>query len=1031
MKNVLLSLLLLSSASLYAQSEPWQDPAVNEINREPMRSSFIVYPDAEAAARGDMKSNPFYLSLNGMWKFNWVRHADQRPTDFYQVDYNDRAWDQMPVPGIWEMNGYGDPLYKNVGYAWCNQYKNNPPIVPTENNHVGSYRREIEIPAEWSGKDIFIHFGSVTSNLSLWVNGKAVGYSEDSKLEAEFNLTKYLRPGRNLIAFQVFRWCDGSYLEDQDFWRLSGVGRDVYLYARNPKRLLDIRITPDLDAQYTDATLKVEASVTPGVRQVALKLTDDQGKTVAEAQLQPNSKGMLTHTFNVSNPLKWSAEEPNLYTLGVIVSDGKQVTEALTQRVGFRKSEIKNGQLLVNGQPVLIKGVNRHEMNPDRGYYVTREDMIRDILIMKQLNMNAVRTCHYPNNPMWYDLCDQYGLYVVDEANIESHGMGYKETTLAKEPMYELSHLQRDQRMILRDKNHPSVIIWSMGNEAGNGPNFTACYRWIKEYDPSRPIHYERGVDHKGINSTNTDIFCPMYFNYENCERYASSNPSMPLIQCEYAHAMGNSMGGFKEYWDLVRKYPAYQGGFIWDFVDQALARYNADGSVTYTYGGDYNRYDGTDNSFNNNGVIAANREWHPHAYEVRYQYRSILTMADDLTQGRVKVYNENFFRDLSDYRMEWNLTADGKAFLSGVVDQLEVAPQQTATIQLGYGAQDLPADAREIMLNVSYKLKKSDGLLDANTEVAYDQLPIRTYDPKTEWAFTPCEAVAQLSADTNFYFISGADWRVEFNRKSGFLDRFVFRGRELLLAPLTPNFNRAATENDHGAKLHTKYAVWRNPEIQLKSIEAKADNGVVIVTALHKIPATGATLTMTYTINGRGEIMATEQMTADRSKKDVPGMFRFGMTLEMPSRYNLIDFWGRGPFENYIDRKSSAPVGLYHQKVADQYHYGYVRPQESGTKSDLRYWRVVDEGGNGVEIRSDALFSASALPYSVEDIEGRVPYAGNRHPSDLVKQNATFVNFDLRQMGLGCVNSWRAEPRPEYMIPYADYTFNFMIRPL
>ena len=563
----------------------WKDPEVNSVNRSTMHTNYFAYASADEAKAGIKENSKNFMTLNGLWKFNWVRNADARPTDFFQTNFNDKGWDNIKVPGVWELNGYGDPIYVNVGYAWRSQFKNNPPFVPVENNHVGSYRKEITLPADWKGKEIFAHFGSVTSNMYLWVNGRYVGYSEDSKLEAEYNLTNYLKPGKNIIAFQVFRWCDGTYLEDQDFFRYSGVGRDCYLYARDKKYIQDIRVTPDLDSQYKDGTLNISVDL-KGSGTVALNLTDAQGNSVATADLI--GFGKLITTLNISNPAYWTAETPNLYTLTATLKNGNNTVEVLPIKVGFRKIELKGGQILVNGQPVLFKGADRHEMDPDGGYVVSRARMIQDIQIMKQLNINAVRTCHYPDDNFWYDLCDKYGIYVVAEANIESHGMGYGEETLAKEPSYKKAHLERNQRNVQRGFNHPSIIFWSLGNEAGYGPNFEAAYDWVKAEDPSRAVQYEQArIDGK------TDIYCPMYADYKWCEEYSKNDKyQKPLIQCEYAHAMGNSEGGFKEYWDLIRKYPKYQGGFIWDFVDQSIRWTGKNGKMIYAYAGDFNRMD-------------------------------------------------------------------------------------------------------------------------------------------------------------------------------------------------------------------------------------------------------------------------------------------------------------------------------------------------------------------------------------------------------------------------------------------------------
>ena len=552
MKKQLLSCCLAAlglTTAIQAQNfNEWKDPEVNSVNRSAMHTNYFAYASADEAKAGSKEDSQNFMTLNGLWKFNWVRNADARPTNFYQTSFNDKGWDNIKVPAVWELNGYGDPIYVNVGYAWRNQFQNNPPLVPTENNHVGSYRKEIVLPADWKGKDIFAHFGSVTSNMYLWVNGRYVGYSEDSKLEAEFDLTNYLKPGKNLIAFQVFRWCDGSYLEDQDFFRYSGVGRDCYLYARDKKRIQDIRVTPDLDSQYKDGTLNIAIDM-KGSGTVALDLTDAQGKSVATADLK--GSGKLNTTINVANPAKWTAETPNLYTLTATLKNGSTVTEVIPVKVGFRKIELTGGQILVNGQPVLFKGADRHEMDPDGGYVVSLERMIQDIKVMKQLNINAVRTCHYPDDNRWYDLCDQYGLYVVAEANVESHGMGYGDKSLAKNPIYAKAHMERNQRNVQRGYNHPSIIFWSLGNEAGMGPNFEHCYTWIKNEDKTRAVQYEQAG-----TSEFTDIFCPMYYDYNNCIKYCEGNIDKPLIQCEYAHAMGNSQGGFKEYWDITPNYP-------------------------------------------------------------------------------------------------------------------------------------------------------------------------------------------------------------------------------------------------------------------------------------------------------------------------------------------------------------------------------------------------------------------------------------------------------------------------------------------
>ena len=1023
-KYLSLGLATLLSLSVGAQTfTEWQDAEVNAVNRAPMHTDYFAYETPELAAQGERESSANYMSLNGQWKFNWVRHADARPTDFWKPGYNDRAWDTMPVPGIWEMNGYGDPQYVNIGYPWREQWTNNPPQVPTEENHVGSYRRTITVPASWKGKDIIAHFGSVTSNIYLWVNGKYVGYSEDSKLEAEFDLTRYLRPGEeNLIAFQVFRWCDGTYLEDQDFFRFSGVARDCYLYAREKRRIEDIRVTPDLDADYRDGTLAVDVKL-KGKAIVTLRLKDAQAKEVASATTRGE-----TATLSVENPHKWTAETPYLYTLYAQIGE-LAPAEVIPVKVGFRKIELKDAQILVNGQPVLFKGANRHEMDPDGGYAVSRQRMLQDVLTMKQLNINAVRTCHYPDDPYWYALCDEYGLYMVAEANIESHGMGYDDETLAKRDDFRKAHLERNQRNVQRNFNHPSIIFWSLGNEAGYGPNFEAAYDWIKAEDPSRAVQFEQaGYDGK------TDIFCPMYHRYWDCEAYCKDDSkTKPLIQCEYAHAMGNSMGGFKEYWDLVRKYPKYQGGFIWDFVDQGIHKTGTNGRLIYAYGGDFNKFDASDINFCNNGLISPDRVPNPHAYEVQYFYQNIWTTPVDLKQGQIKVYNENFFRDLSGYYLEWQVLKNGRVMRSGRVEDLKVAPQQSATLTLPVGRYCQHA---EWLLNVSYKLKANEGLLTAGHTVARDQLVLNPYKPSTQAFANQAGSNEQIveptirDNDTRYLIVTGEDFRIEFNKENGLLCFYEADGLSYLKegSVLKPNFWRAPTDNDFGANLQNLYRAWLNPELKLTSLDQRTENGLAIVEARYDIPAVKGQLALTYVINNRGAIQVTQQLKADKSAK-VSDLFRFGMQLQMPRSFETLEYYGRGPVENYADRNHNTFLGRYRQSVDSQF-YPYVRPQETGNKTDLRWWRVLDIGGNGLEIRAEVPFSASALHYTIESLDEGTRKI-QRHSNEIEQADLTNVLIDKVQMGLGCIDSWGALPLKQYRLPYQDYSFTFTLTPV
>lgn len=1026
-KQLLLTAVCACSLSVSAQTfKEWQDPEINEINRAPMHTSFFSYEDIDAANNGVKEKSDNFMTLNGVWKFFWVENADQRPTDFFKVDYNDKGWDDLRVPAVWELNGYGDPIYVNVGYAWRNQYKNNPPYVPVEKNHVGSYRKEIIVPADWKGKDIIAHFGSVTSNMYLWVNGKFVGYSEDSKLEAEFDITKYLFPGKkNIIAFQVFRWCDGTYLEDQDFFRYSGVGRDCYLYARNRNRIEDIRITPDLDSEYKNGTLDINISL-KGNNSVVLELIDAQNNIVAVKEVK--GSGKINTEIAVENPFKWTAETPYLYTLRVSVKRGSETTEVIPLKVGFRKIELKDSQILVNGQPVLFKGANRHEMDPDGGYVVSRERMLQDIQIMKKFNINAVRTCHYPDDSYWYELCDKYGIYMVAEANVESHGMVYK-ANLAKNKSYAKAHLERNMRNVQRNFNHPSIIFWSLGNEAGYGPNFEAAYDWVKAEDSSRAVQYEQaGKDGK------TDIFCPMYYRYKQCEEYSKDDSTQkPLIQCEYAHAMGNSQGGFKEYWDLIRKYPKYQGGFIWDFVDQSCRWTGKGGKMIYAYGGDFNRFDASDNNFCDNGLISPDRVPNPHMYEVGYFYQNIWTTPGDIGKGEIKIYNENFFRDLSAYRMEWEVMKDGKTVRTGIVDELNVAPGQSVTMKLDLGNID---DCGEWLLNVKYIQKMSENLVPAGHVVAKNQIVLKEYEP-SDLAFSNIEKsnmkiVVPMANDenSNCLEIVGEAFNIQFDKKNGFMDSYTVSGVQMIKegGQLTPNFWRAPTDNDYGAGLQKKYSVWRNPELKLLSMRHEQKDNMIVVCTEYEIRSVHAKLYLTYTINNEGAVKVNQRMAAAQDVA-VPDMFRFGMQMVMPESFERISYYGRGPIENYIDRKHSTDLGIYNQTVTEQF-YAYIRPQENGTKTDIRWWKLFNDEGKGLQFVAAEPFSASALHYTIESLDDGTQ-KDQRHSNEVSPSDLTNFLIDKVQQGLACENSWGAIPRPEYRVPYANYEFTFIMTPI
>lgn len=1037
-RQLMFSCACLAVLSAEAQKDKpwWLDPEVNEVNTMAPRAAFFAY-ETENLAKADQKArSERYLSLEGKWKFNFSKDHDKAPRDFYSLKYDDSQWTDFPVPGILELNGYGDAIYSNNGYPWRTQFRPEPPFVEERNNYTGSYRKMVTVPADWKGERIYLHVGSATSNLMVWVNGKFVGYSEDSKVSAEFDLTKYLTPGKeNLIAMQVMRWCDGSYLEDQDFWRFTGIAREVYLYARPQAHIADLFITPDLVNNYQDGTLEVKLNAVGAKGEtVMFSLKDKEGKEVAAQTAKVGGNGEVKVNFDIKNPLKWTAETPNLYTLYTTLMDGKQVAEVVPQRVGFRKVEIKNAQVLVNGQPVLFKGANRHELDPVTGYVVSMDRMLEDIRVMKELNINAVRTCHYPNDPRWYELCDIYGIYMVAEANIESHGMGYGDKTLAKEPTYEKAHLERNESNIKIYKNHPSIIFWSVGNEAGYGPNYEKAYDLVKAYDPSRPCQYEQA----GQNGK-TDIFCPMYYDYGGCDKYSQGDNPRPLIQCEYAHAMGNSMGGFKEYWDMVRKYPKYQGGFIWDFVDQGLRVKNKQGKTIYAYGGDFGRYPTSDHNFNCNGIINPDRKPNPHANEVRYYYQNIWATAKDLKAGEVEVYNENFFKSLDDVELQWTLESEGKVLANGR-NALDIPAQQKRVVKLdGYS---LPADVKgEVVLNLDFVLKKAEPMLDAGYAVAREQFVVNPY------TFPTMESVLAVTSgkyDTRkvekeekvaWVTLSAGNTSVTFNHWNGWIDYLDVDGKPMLEEgyAITPDFWRAPTDNDYGAGTQRKLHAWKNPEMKMKSFkvvenEGKAEKGVEVV---YDMPSVEATLTMTYTLTPAGELVVNEAMTVNKDAKHKPELMRYGMQLVMPKAYNMLTYYGKGPGENYIDRNNGDRLGVYDAKVADQY-WGYVRPQESGNKTEVRYWQVKDENGKGLEFYSFAPMECSTLNYLASDLDdGWDKNAHQSHSGDLTPRDFSVVKLAARQRGLACVNSWGAIPLEQYRMPYQDYSFTYVIRPL
>ena len=1046
-----------SSVKTVAIQQPtfteWHDLQVNEINRLPLHTMHFAYDPNDFAGTGaeylDKKKSMNYLSLEGTWKFNWVANADERPTDFYKTDLDDSKWNNIQMPGNWEMLGYGQPEYVNNGFAWRGHFDQQPPAVPTKDNHVGSYRREINIPSNWDGKRVIAHFGSVTSNIYLYVNGKFAGYAEDSKVAAEFDITPFLKKGKNLIAFQTFRWCDGSWCEDQDFWRLSGPARENYLYARSKDhRLLDVRVETDLKNNYKDGYLNITAKV-QGNTLAYFGLYDPDGKEVIVTGTDNVKNGVAKYQLRVKNVRKWSAETPNLYTLVVspIQNGGMYLPYEIVQvKVGFRKVEIKNKQFLVNGQPVLLKGANRHEIDPDEGYNLSEQRMIQDIMMMKRMNINAVRTCHYPDDPRWYDLCDKYGLYVVAEANQESHGFQYGDDAAAKKPEFAKQIMERNQHNVSMFFNHPSIVTWSLGNETVMGDNFLKAYKWIKEQDKTRPVQYEQARRGEG-----TDIFCPMYYPVAASEKYAKDpNSPMPLIQCEYNHTMGNSGGNLSDYWDLIRKYPILQGGFDWDFVDQALHRnivkpmsilpYKMNNEelrkIEYCYGGDYNKYDPSDNNFNCNGIIGPDRQMNPHAYEVAYQYQNIWTKMVNAETGEVSVHNENFFRDLSNYALAWSLEEDGVETQNGTIADLDVPAQQTRNFTIPYDKSKIKG--KEVFLNIDFRLKEAEPLLTAGQVMAYAQLPVVTKqaccgDCSKMLAQGHGKKKMKLAAKkNNVVAVTTPNLTFKIDRSTGLISEYAYNGKSLLGegGTLKPNFWRAPTDNDMGAGLQKKFKAWKNPQMNLKNIDVKKNkktNSVTILTSFD-MPEVQGQMDITYVVFANtGAVKVTEDFKATEGAK-VSDMFRFGMLMQMPYTMEKSNYYGRGPIENYSDRKDCMRIGVYTDDADNQY-FPYIRPQESGTKSDIRWWKQTDATGLGLQVKSCTPFYASAIHFDTEELDDGDDKE-QRHSFDLKKSKFTNLFLDSAHMGVGGENSWGAWPLEKYRVHYGNKTFTFTLIP-
>jgi beta-galactosidase len=1030
--------LLLLAAPALGQGVPFprelEDPALLGRNTLPPHAFAVPFATTADALTRDRARSPFYQSLNGTWQFRYVARPAERPAGFWDDDAVLGNWDSIGVPGNWETLGFGIPIYTNIPYL----YPPNPPFVPHDDNPVGSYRCSFTVPTSWRGHRVILHFGSLKSAGFVWVNGREIGFAKGSKTPSEFDVTDALRPGANTLAVQVYRFSDGDYLEDQDYWKVSGLERDVFLYAVPPLHIRDFWIRPGLDSLARDGTLEADVQLAnatgggSGRVRVVLELRGPDGRPALPGPLTADVRirrdTTVTLRAPVARPALWSAETPTLYSAVLaLVTESGDTAQVFAQRVGFRRVEVKGGVLLINGTPVRFRGVNRHEHDPRTGRYVTEASMRRDVELMKQANINGVRTSHYPNDPRWYDLADEYGLYLVDEANVESHGMGYHpDTTLGNKPAWRDAHLDRTIRMVERDKNHPSIVIWSLGNEAGDGVNFEATYTWVKRRDPSRPVMYERARWH-----TTVDLWTPMYTPITGLLEYVQEWRDRPLILCEYAHAMGNSVGNFQDYWDVIYAHPQLQGGFIWDWVDQGLAATTPDGRAYWAYGGDYGPR-GTPSDFNflANGLVQPDRHPNPHYREVRKVYQPVNVRLVDGARGMIRVVNRYDFRNLDHLTLRWTVTADADTVGTGLMPAPAVAPHDSVEVALSDWDERDGRDGRERLLTVEFVLRDAEPFLPAGWVQAWEQFALATGTTGTtgRTGTTGTTGLRTVAGDTAIT-VTGSRFVAAFDRRWGNLASLRYDGVELLHTGLEPNFWRAPTDNDFGNGMPRRQRVWRRagPDRHVDSIVARADGADVVVRVGQSLHAGGARLETTYTVRPDGAILVhTRFVPGDTALPELP---RLGMRFTMPAAFRQVTWWGRGPHESYWDRKTGARVGRYTADAADLY-YPYVRPQENGTRADVRWMAVTNGAGVGLLAVGAPLLEASALPYLQEDFdEGQVKV--NRHPTDLAPRDLTEVRLDWHQMGVGGDNSWGAQALPQYRLPLRTYEWTFGLRPV
>ncbi|WP_256757105.1 glycoside hydrolase family 2 TIM barrel-domain containing protein [Cohnella sp. WQ 127256] len=1017
------------------------NPEIFQLNRMDAHATLMTYDSLEEALKGERQASKHYSSLNGLWKFSFAENPDKRIKDFYELAFDDSSWEEIVVPAHWQLQGYDYPQYTNVKYPWIDSEVLQPPFAPTKYNPVGSYIRTFEVPEGWQGKPVFISFQGVESAFYVWLNGELVGYSEDSFTPAEFDLTPYLVAGENKLAVEVYRWCDASWLEDQDFWRMSGIFRDVYLFTAPNTQIYDFFVHTDLDDEFRDARLRVDVTIqnyfrkNVGALVVEAELYDSQNYSVLEQALKieaaigSNESLEVQGSIAVSNPLKWSAEQPNLYTLVLQLSnEDEQPVQFVSCKVGFRRFEIHDGLMKINGERIEFKGVNRHEFSCDTGRALGEEDMVKDVILMKSHNINAVRTSHYPNQSRWYELCDEYGLYVIDETNLETHGSwvyGQQEelnTVPGSKREWRDNVLDRCNSMLQHDKNHPSVIIWSLGNESLGGDNFVLMHDFLRAKDPSRVVHYE-GVFHWRKSEAATDIESQMYSKPWDIEQYALRNPapSKPLILCEYSHAMGNSCGGLYKYTELFEKYPILQGGFIWDWIDQAIRVQAADGSSHMAYGGDFGESP-HDGNFCGNGLIFADRTVSPKLYEVKKCYQNVKFTAESLENGQFIVTNRHLFTDLNAYQLAWKLESSGVLVKEGK-QVIQVPAGQSAMLDLSHSYPSEADIGDEFVLTIAILLQQGTAWAEAGHEMAFEQfvLPIQAR-AVVELAVEDAKPLDIVSSGQE-WVAKGDGFSVSFNTLTGDMVSYQVKGAQLLKQGMAPNFWRAYTDNDRGNKHQERCAVWReagqNRKLARFATRATSAGAEVIVEYTLSTNSVSH-CSMIYSIHGNGEI---EVRLTLRPGKGVPEIPEIGVLFELDKAFDTVTWYGNGPHENYWDRSSGARLGLFTGKVNEQ-AAPYLRPQETGNKTEVRYAMLTNEDGLGIKLEGSPVFELNVLPYTPQEME----QYDHHHLLPLPTKSVVRVNY--KQMGVGGDDSWGARTHPDFML-FANrhYSYSFVLK--